>query len=224
MRINKFVAQATGMSRRNADTAIADGRVVINNAPAEAGSQVTPQDTVLVDGKTIAIQEHVTLILNKPVDYVVSRNGQGSATVYDLLPTDLQHLKPVGRLDKDSSGLLLMTTDGDLANELTHPRRQKTKVYQITLDQALQPLHRQLIADRGITLEDGLSQLGLERQIDGDETRWIVTMHEGRNRQIRRTFAALGYTVLELHRTQFGGYALDLLESGNYRVVGTNST
>jgi 23S rRNA pseudouridine2605 synthase len=158
-------------------------------------------------------------MLNKPVGYVCSRDGQGSQTVYDLLPSGLHSLKSVGRLDKDSSGLLLLTNDGNLAHQLTHPSFQKTKVYQVSLDKPLQPLHRQLISDHGIQLDDGVSQLELERLTDGDDTQWRVRMHEGRNRQIRRTFESLGYDVRRLHRTGFGEFALSGLAMGHFTEI-----
>jgi pseudouridine synthase len=217
MRINKFVALATGLSRRASDQAVADGRVTINGSPAELGSDASPEDQITLDGTVIALPDQtITIMLNKPVGFVVSRAGQGSRTVYDLLPSELRMLKPVGRLDKDSSGLLLLTNDGDLANELTHPSRHKRKVYQISLDQPLQPLHRQLIGEHGIELADGPSRLTLERQHDGDDRAWVVIMNEGRNRQIRRTFAALGYEVTRLHRTHFGQFELGTTRSGSY--------
>jgi 23S rRNA pseudouridine2605 synthase len=127
-------------------------------------------------------------------------------------------LNPAGRLDKDSSGLLVFTNNGKLANELTHPRNQKTKIYVVNLDIPLGQLHQQLIADSGIKLDDGVSRLGLA-PIDKNRRQWKVTMHEGRNRQIRRTFEALGYKVIELHRTHFGPYALEKLESGKFSVI-----
>lgn len=154
-------------------------------------------------------------MLNKPPGYVCSRAGQGSRTIYELLPSDYKILKPIGRLDKYSSGLLLLTNDGDLANELTHPRYAKTKVYDITLDKPLQPLHQQMINDRGLTLEDGLSKLSLLKL--NNSTEWQVTMREGRNRQIRRTFEALGYGITKLHRTSFGSYILKELAPGAHR-------
>lgn len=217
MRINRFIAQATGMSRRGADAAIADGRVLVNGRAPQAGQGIANTDVVTVDGATIHTPATTqTILLHKPAGYVVSRNGQGSKTVYDLLPAALQTLKPVGRLDKDSSGLLLLTNDGVLANELTHPSHHKTKIYEVTLDQPLAPLHRQMIAEMGVHLEDGPSKLGLDRLREGDDHAWIVTMHEGRNRQIRRTFAALGYTVTRLYRTQFGTYHLGDIAQGAY--------
>lgn len=113
-------------------------------------------------------------------------------------------LKPVGRLDKDSSGILLFTNDGDFAHTMTHPSFHKQKTYEITLDKDLEPLHQQMINDYGVQLDDGPSKLILERRSETNRTDWTVLMHEG-NRQICRTFAALGYTVTKLHRTVFGG-------------------
>lgn len=220
MRLNRFIASSTGMSRRAADRAIAEGRVTIDGAPAAMGAQVTGHEAITLDEQLLRAPKPVqTIILNKPAGYIVSRDGQGGQTVYDLLPVDLDHLKPVGRLDKDSSGLLLLTNDGVLADELTHPRHQKTKVYEVRLSEPLAPLHRQMISDFGIQLDDGTSKLGLERIKEGSEYEWRVTMSEGRNRQIRRTFAALGYRVPRLHRIQFGPYVLGTLKAGSYKNI-----
>ncbi len=208
------------MSRRAADAVIAEGRVAVNDAAAAVGQTVSEQDKVTLDNRAITpIVNTITIMLNKPAGYVCSRNGQGSKTIYGLLPKGYHHLKPVGRLDKDSSGLLLMTNDGQLAHALTHPSRQKTKIYRVSLDKPLEPLHQQMISDHGITLQDGPSRLQLERLADGDNINWQITMHEGRNRQIRRTFLALGYTVTYLHRTHFGPYALDGLPNGKHRKI-----
>jgi 23S rRNA pseudouridine2605 synthase len=217
MRINRFLALGTGMSRRAADQAIADGRVLVDGQIAEPGTLVEEKDVVLLDGQAVETPpESATIIFNKPVGYVVSRDGQGSPTVYDLLPAEYQALKPIGRLDKDSSGLLLLTNDGKLANELTHPRYAKTKIYEVTLNKHLEPLHQQMINDHGIELDDGNSRLRLDK-LDESAKQWRITMTEGRNRQIRRTFAALGYEVLKLNRTTFGNYQLGNLKSGSYR-------
>jgi 23S rRNA pseudouridine2605 synthase len=204
MRINKVVAVASELSRRGADEAIAAGRVTVNGQAAEPGMDVSSADLIMLDGRPLrASAETLTIMLNKPPGYVVSRDGQGSQTIYDLLPAEYQRLNPIGRLDKYSSGLLLLTNDGQLAQELTHPSKQKRKVYELLLDKPLQPLHRQMISDHGLQLEDG-------------DIAWIVTMHEGRNRQIRRTFESLGYRVTHLHRTQFGEYILGDLAKGAY--------
>ncbi len=221
MRLNKFIAASTDLSRRAADAAIAAGRVVVNGKMAEQGMDVTETDAVSLDGRLIRlVVQNITIMLNKPVGYVVSKNGQGSDTVYDLLPDEYQQLNPVGRLDKDSSGLLLFTNDGQLAHSLTHPSKQKMKVYEVTLDKPLQPLHHQMLVDYGVRLEDGPSKFAELRWIGkNDGTEWMVVMHEGRNRQIRRTFDALGYTVQTLHRTHFGNFGLGDLPSGKLRKV-----
>jgi 23S rRNA pseudouridine2605 synthase len=219
MRINKFIAQATGLSRRAADAAIDEGRILLNGLAPNPGAQVTEADVVMLDDKPLTAEEKtLTIMLNKPVGYVCSRDGQGSRTVYDLLPAEYHSLKPIGRLDKYSSGLLLLTNDGQLANELTHPSYGKMKTYKISLNRPLEPLNQQMINDYGVTLPDGVSKLTLEK-VDEKGLDWRVRMSEGRNRQIRRTFSALDYTVNTLHRTHFGSYSLDDLKPGQTREV-----
>ncbi len=203
------------MSRRAADTSIKQQRIRVNGKIAMLGSLVQPGDAVTLDGEAITLPEQaITIMLNKPIGYVVSRDGQGSNTIYDLLPAKYHSLKPVGRLDKDSSGLLILTNDGQLANQLTHPSFNKEKVYEVQLDKPLTNEDKTSI-EQGIELEDGLSVLRLQ----GEGKNWIITMHEGRNRQIRRTFETLGYTVAKLHRTQFGAYKLNNLEPGNNQIL-----
>ncbi len=220
MRLNKFIALSTGLSRRAADDAVYRNRVLVNGRAPTAGLQVSSDDTVTLDDKPVTpLVNTITIMLNKPTGYVCSREGQGNRTVYNLLPLELHVLKPVGRLDKDTSGLLLLTNDGQLAQQLTHPSYQKTKVYAVTLDKPLAPLHRQMISDHGISLQDGVSKLELERLQNGDDSAWQVTMHEGRNRQIRRTFESLGYQVTALHRSQFGTYTLGNVKSGEFTTL-----
>ncbi len=214
-RLNKYLAFHLGLSRREADDLISKGKVSIDDAPVQLGGRVEPGQTVSVNGKPVTEKNAFTyLMLNKPIGYVSSRKQQGdNPTLYDLLPKEYHALKPVGRLDKDSSGLIILTDDGDFAFEMTHPKFYKVKTYLITLNSALEPLHQQMISDFGIQLEDGPSKLSLER-LNDNRKQWQVTMHEGRNRQIRRTFAALGYEVTKLHRISFGPYALDELARG----------
>lgn len=271
-RLNKFLALTRGISRRAADELIEQGRVTINGKQATLGARFDPAlDTVSLDGTDIVEKPAFRYIaFNKPVGFVCSRRAQGDTpTIYSLLPPEFHTLKPVGRLDRDSSGLILLTNDGDFAYRMTHPKFHKTKIYEVTLDHSLQPLHRQMISDFGVMLPDGKSKFELERvenaakrvtthgeassttssledsvfpvgarqerqlnqlapsgseREDGGEvrgsntgdTRWRITMHEGRNRQIRRTFAALGYTVVALHRTHFGNYSLGDIKPGTY--------
>lgn len=220
-RLNKYLALHLGVSRREVDELIRDGVVLINGSQAELGARFTEGDQITVNGKPV--ETHTDLIylaLNKPVNYVCSRKQQGdSPTIYSLLPEHYQSLKSVGRLDRNSSGLILLTNDGDFAFRMTHPKFTKVKIYEVQLDHDLEPLHQQMISDHGIQLEDGRSQLSLERLSDGSRTDWRVTMSEGRNRQIRRTFAALGYEVIKLHRTSFGPYSLGDIQPGDFHIV-----
>lgn len=252
VRINKFLAERLGISRREADELVAAGKVTINGEPAVIGSKVDKTDKVCYNSKELPAEAtYVYYLFNKPVGYVCSRNRQGKEpTIYDLLPPSMQHLKNVGRLDRASSGVLLLTNDGDLAFQLTHPKFVKQKIYEVTLHQPLTPEDRRKITEEGVEIADGLSkfeiadnphpsqadtplkqqkrqraaaaQAGAANDVAGDAPdglHLIVTLTEGRNRQIRRTFAALGYNVLTLHRTQFGKYALGDLEPGAYRAV-----
>lgn len=217
-RLNKYLAFHLGISRRKADDLIEQGLVTVNDTPAGLGSRVVKSQAVAVRNSLIIEKQAYTYIaLNKPIGYVCSRRQQGDIpTIYSLLPTELHHLKPVGRLDADSSGIILLTDDGDFAQKMTHPKYYKLKHYDIALDHELAPLHQQMINDFGVQLDDGPSKLTLERASDDNRLEWKVVMSEGRNRQIRRTFASLGYTVTSLHRTRFGEYQLDQLQPGSF--------
>lgn len=221
IRLNKFLAEKVGLSRREADNLIVDGKVLVNQQPAVLGARISETDEIICDGKNISTKkpEYIYLMLNKPVGYVSSRKAQGEVpTLYELLPEKYQKLKTVGRLDKNSSGLILLTNDGDFAFKHTHPKFYKLKTYLVELDQTLAPLHQQEISDFGIHLEDGLSKLFLTK-LDDSRLKWQVEMSEGRNRQIRRTFAALGYKVVKLHRIEFGHYKLGDLKTGEFKLV-----
>lgn len=203
MRINKFVAQSLGCSRRTADTLIEHEQVSVNGTPARVGQTITESDTVTHNGRQLKLRTHTYILLNKPVGYVCSRKQQDDAeTIYSLLPQKYHHLKTAGRLDKDTSGVILLTDDGDYIQELTHPSSHKKKVYETSLDRPLSDRDLNSI-QAGVTLTDGLSSLQIEPT---GESNYKLTMHEGRNRQIRRTFGALGYTVVSLDRIQFGPY------------------
>lgn len=220
MRINRFVASALGISRRAADALILAKEVQRNNKTAQPSDQVVTGDIVMHAGKVLSLPNDARLLimLNKPVGYICSHKQQGSTpTIYSLLPPEYRRLNTVGRLDKDSSGLLLLTDDGDLLFELTHPKFIKDKVYEVALDKPLDSVARQSIT-KGVALGDGLSALQLSQH--GSATHWRVTMHEGRNRQIRRTFHAVGAEVIGLHRTHFGDYTLPAtLEFGKYTKI-----
>lgn len=235
IRLNKFLAERIGVSRREADQLIEAGKITINGKIAKLGDRVheteeipkesvtanrrkfDKSDEVCYNGTIIPFQtDYLYLAMHKPIGYVCSRRAQGnSPTIYELLPKEYQKLKTVGRLDKDSSGLILLTNDGDFAFRYTHPKFRKVKIYEVELDKSLEPLHQQMISDYGVMLDDGPSKF----IIIHDNDKYIVKLSEGRNRQIRRTFAALGYKVTKLHRTHFGPYELNGLKPGKYVII-----
>ena len=226
VRLNKYLAERLGVSRREADELIDAGRITINGRTATLGDRVNVEargidkiDKVCYNNKAVPEKASYSYIaFNKPVGYVCSRHAQGPApTIYDLLPKDFYALKTVGRLDKDSSGLILLTNDGDFAFSMTHPSFRKNKVYEVELDKKLQPLHQQMIMEHGVEIGDGVSRFKIIH--DGMGAHYIVILSEGRNRQIRRTFAALGYKVVGLHRTQFGKYELGEIKPGKYAII-----
>lgn len=221
LRLNKYLALQLGISRREADKLIEQGKVHINSKVAPLGARFKNNDVITVNGKTVKDDTRFTyLMFNKPVGYVCSRRAQGdSPTIYELLPKEFHTLKTVGRLDRDSSGLLLLSNDGDFTYRMTHPKFAKAKVYRVRLDRELEPLHQQMISDYGVALEDGVSKLALTRTSDTDRKEWEILMHEGRNRQIRRTFASLGYTVIKLHRINFGNYSIGDMKPGEYQIT-----
>ena len=144
-RLNKFVALCIGISRRQADELIEQSKIIVNNQPAKLGQQITDDDKIIYNNKPLSIKDYQLILLNKPVGYVCSRASQGNTpTIYKLLPKAFTHLKPVGRLDKDSSGLILLTNNGDLAHRLTHPSFHKIKRYLVTINLPLQPDRFQL--------------------------------------------------------------------------------
>ena len=217
VRLNKFLAERLGVSRREADDLISTGQITVNDKTAVLGTKIDDKSKIFYNNKIIPHQaEYIYLAFNKPVGYVCSRRAQGKTpTLYDLLPAKYRKLKTVGRLDKDSSGLIILTNDGDFAFQMTHPKFRKNKVYEVELNKPLEPLHQQMISDFGVLLDDGPSKFTVVR----DGNKYIATLTEGRNRQIRRTFAALGYKVVKLHRTQFGKYKLNNLAFGKYDII-----
>jgi 23S rRNA pseudouridine2605 synthase len=214
MRLNKYIAAHTNFSRREADELIVKGRVHVNGSPANLGYRVRNSDAITVNGELVAEVEKRYVLMDKPVGYVCSRNGQGSPTIYELLKQRFHNLNTVGRLDRDSSGLLLLTNDGDVAHQLTHPTQGKEKIYHVSLNRALGPSHLAVLQE-GIELDDGLSQLSVQPI----EQQYEVRMTEGRNRQIRRTFQALGYQVISLRRIVFGPFSIDDLQGKSIRDI-----
>lgn len=218
MRLNKYLAMHTNISRREADLLISNQQVKVNGNFAIIGQQIELTDQITIkDIQVSKVTDFTYLMLNKPMGFVCSRRGQGAPTIYELLPEKYKLLKTVGRLDKNSSGLIILTNDGDFSHHMTHPSFYKTKQYKIKLDRLLNVKDKVNI-ERGVTLEDGPSRLQFV-DYDKSQNQYLVKMHEGRNRQIRRTFAALNYSVTELCRIQFGAYWLNKLESGKFKEV-----
>jgi 23S rRNA pseudouridine2605 synthase len=219
MRINKWLAMHTELSRRAADTEVENGHVKVNGYTAKTGADVKDTDKVEVGGKRVQLT-HIdrTILFNKPTGIVCSRAGQGGKTVYDLLPKEYSILKCVGRLDKDSSGLLLMTSDGTLLNKLTHPKFRKEKIYQVALHKRLGESDLRAL-DEGVDIGDKRLSYIMVKAIDHVKPHYQVRMFEGRNRQIRRTFEAIGNEVEKLHRTTFADYKLGELPLGKYTLI-----
>lgn len=215
MRLNQYLAKHTALSRRSADTAIAEGRVRVNDTTANLGQSVGDNDRVTLDENDIVLQHTKSIMLHKPIKTICSKTQQGNVpTVYSLLPKELQHLAYVGRLDKDTSGLLIMSNDGELIQHITHPGHEIDKQYIVQLNKILENSDLKRLKT-GIQLDDGISKF----KISGKGRDWTVIIHEGRNRQIRRTFEALGYEVTKLHRSKVGSLSLGNLQPGSYKEI-----
>lgn len=216
MRLNQFLARSTGMSRRAADDAISQGLVLVNESVGDLGQQIDPDnDQITYNGEVLSHSAGVTIMLHKPVGVVTSRAGQGARTIYDLLPDDLATLKPAGRLDKNSSGLLILSSDGDIIQSLSHPSAGKVKRYEVTLDKVMGIEDMNRLAS-GIELNEGTSHIGIGHH---QGSSLDVELETGWNRQIRRTFEALGYNVIRLHRVSIGQISLGTLPVGEWREL-----
>jgi len=221
MRINKYLADVTGMSRRAADREIEDGKVRLNGKRAVLGDQVAKGDKVTLRGKEIAEKvekELTTIMLNKPVGYITSRKQDETKapTVMELLPEELQHLKPIGRLDKESSGLLLLTDDGDLLYKSTHPKFEIEKEYVVEFEERMTPL---VIGQwkKGMKLPDGIARADSMVHMEG--TTYRIVLHQGKTRQIRRMAGKTGNAVVSLLRVRSGKNELGNLKVGMWKKV-----
>jgi 23S rRNA pseudouridine2605 synthase len=230
-RLARFLAHAGVASRRHAEGLIAAGRVQVNGMIVrEQGSRVDPErDVVLVDGKVVEVgSKQVYIMLHKPMGYLSTvSDPEGRPTVLDLLPVELRKLRvyPVGRLDVDTSGLLLLTNDGDFALHLTHPRYALDKHYEALIQErpsssALNMLRQGVVIteDNGRKHKTAPAKIGSIRYED-ERTRLSLTIHEGRKRQVRRMLAALGLTVLSLKRVGIGTLTLSGLSTGKWRYL-----
>jgi 23S rRNA pseudouridine2605 synthase len=216
VRLNAYLARAGIASRRGADELIRAGRVSVNGAPGELSTMVSKHDVVEVDGARVRRQRLAHLLLHKPGSVVTTaRDPHGRRTVVDLVPAE-PRVVPVGRLDADTTGALLLTNDGDLAHRLAHPRYGVPKVYEADVEgrpsrAALEQLRR------GLELEDGPTAPADARLLG--PARIELTLHEGRKHQVKRMCEAVGHPVRRLHRSRYAGLELDGLEAGEWREL-----
>ena len=214
VRLNRLLARAGVASRRAADDLIAAGRVTVNGRVAAVGTQVAEDDEVRVDGRALTAQAPVHLVLHKPAGVAGRRDDPGGRrTVLDLIDVP-ERVFPVGRLDRDTTGLLIVTNDGELANRLMHPRHGVAKTYlaEVEGDPSAAALRR--LAE-GVELEDGPTAAAGVRRLAPSTIELVI--HEGRNRQVRRMLEAVGHPVRSLHRSAYGGIELGDLPSGGWR-------
>ena len=218
MRLNRFLAAAGLGSRRHCDELVAAGRVTINgHACKNFGTQVEPTDHVKVGNRLVRPTESLTIMLHKPAGFVATRRDpHATDTIYHLLPSKFSRLFNVGRLDAQSEGLLLLTSDGDLAQRLTHPRYKVEKEYEVTLDKLWEPKLAEKLRE-GIFLEGKRARLTRVQQFG--PTRLRVVLEQGMNRQIRRMFYEIGYEVKRLLRIRLGQLRLGDLPRGAWRPL-----
>ncbi|MBR5002601.1 MAG: rRNA pseudouridine synthase [Bacteroidaceae bacterium] len=220
IRLNKFLANAGLCSRREADEFIQAGEVQVNGeVVTELGSKITPADIITFRGKEVGLENKVYILLNKPKDCVTTADDpQGRLTVMDIVRNACtERIYPVGRLDRNTTGVLLLTNDGDLASKLTHPKFVKKKIYHVWTDKDVTEEDMQRIAD-GIDLDDGsIHADAVSYATETDRNQVGIEIHSGRNRIVRRIFEALGYRVIKLDRVYFAGLTKKNLPRGRWR-------
>ena len=221
IRLNKFMANAGICSRREADEFIQAGKVKVNgNVVTELGTKITRNDVVEYDDKVVTPERKCYVLLNKPKDCVTtSDDPNGRTTVLDIVKNACQErIYPVGRLDRNTTGVLLLTNDGDLASKLTHPKYVKKKIYHVWTDKDITEEDMQRIAD-GIELDDGEIHADAISYVSDDRNQAGIEIHSGRNRIVRRIFEHLGYRVTKLDRVYFAGLTKKNLPRGRWRYL-----
>lgn len=221
-RLNKFIASSGVCSRRKADEYIENGKVKVNGkVVTELGFQVSNKDKVTLEGKLIKPETLTYIRYYKPAGYITTASDEkGRKTIYDALPEEVRSLRPVGRLDKDSTGLLLMTNDGDLINQLTHPSLKVPKVYRVCAEGKLN-LNDLTVMEKGIEIEEGKIAYAYAQilEFEGKNTVLEIVLFQGLNRQIRKMLEFLGHPVISLKRLSVGPIDLSGLKKGQFKYL-----
>ena len=221
VRLNKFIANSGICSRREADEYISQGLITVNGQTiTELGTKVFYSDEVRFDGRIIRGEQKVYIVMNKPKDFITTTSDpHAERTVLDLIAGRCkERVYPVGRLDRDTTGVLLITNDGELTEKLTHPSHKKKKIYQVTLDKNLKKADFDKVL-KGVHLDDGMERADALSYVDGEENVVGIEIHSGKNRVVRRIFEALGYKVKKLDRVYFAGLTKKNLRRGQWRFL-----
>jgi len=221
IRLNKYIANSGLCSRREADKLIEEGKIKVNGKLVDSmGLKVSSQDIVTYNGKELKQEKLVYVLLNKPKDFITTTDDpQGRRTVMELVKTaSNERLYPVGRLDRHTTGLLLLTNDGDLAKKLSHPSHKVKKIYHVTLDKPLSKNDFEAL-QKGVTLEDGVAIVDEAAVISSDKTDIGLELHIGRNRIVRRIFEHLDYNVKKLDRVMYANLTKKDLPRGKWRFL-----
>lgn len=220
VRLNKYLSNAGVCSRREADVLIQTGVITVNgNIVTELGYKIAPTDVIQCNGETINAEKKRYVLLNKPKGFITTMDDpQGRKTVMTLVRNACrERIYPVGRLDRETTGLLLFTNDGDLAKKLTHPRYQARKIYHVELNKPVKAEDLEKLL-RGVDLEDGKSKADKVSYVEGGNSREVgIEIHSGKNRIVRRMFESLGYIVVKLDRVVFAGLTKKDLPRGMFR-------
>lgn len=230
IRLNKAIAMGGIASRRKADELIQAGKVKVNNKViVELGYKVSELDKIEIENKQIKAEEFKYILFYKPCGYITTRKDEfNRKIIYEILPPDFKNLKPVGRLDRDSEGLLLLTNDGDFINKILHPKNKVKKTYIVKILQSLNAETANFIEEKmlsGVVLDgkrcipDSIRQIIPSNIKDRKHAMFEIVIHEGINRQVRRMFQVLGYTISELKRIKVGELSLGKLQLGKYKEL-----
>ncbi len=213
MRLNKFLAEAGVASRRKADELILEGRIEVNGKVVNKfGLKIDPEkDKVTFDGEPVKLRKFVYYLFHKPAGYITSlKDEKGRKTIFDIIRTK-ERIFPVGRLDRDTTGVLILTNDGDFANFLMHPKNQIPREYIATLDK---PFEEPLQKLKKVHLEDGVVNIDSIEFLDSSRRKLKIILKEGRNRVVKRIFAKFGYSIKALHRSSYAGFRVDKIPVG----------